>query len=121
MPANGANSLYPTLTSQLAAARDISQTTPTLDGYGLVGGADYEKLENARRLNSSEYILNSALGYISLRSALQTDQVLAVAYEYTWRGQRYQVGEFSTDVKDNGQALFVKALRNTSCSPQMAN
>ena len=121
VPANGANSLYPTLTSQLAAARDISQTTPTLDGYGLVGGADYEKLENARRLNSSEYILNSALGYISLRSALQTDQVLAVAYEYTWRGQRYQVGEFSTDVKDNGQALFVKALRNTSCSPQMAN
>ena len=120
-PCNAANSLYSYLANELAAARDISQSTQTLDGFGLSGGVDYEKLENARLLNSSEYILNEALGYISLKSTLQTDQVLAVAYEYTYRGQNYQVGEFSTDRQNNKEALFVKALRNTACTPKMPN
>ena len=120
-PCNAANSLYSYLANELAAARDISQATQTLDGFGLSGGVDYEKLENARLLNSSEYILNEALGYISLKSTLQTDQVLAVAYEYTYRGQNYQVGEFSTDRQNNKEALFVKALRNTACTPKMPN
>lgn len=120
-PSNGSNTLYSTLTSSLASARDISATTPVLDGAGLVGGTDYEKLETARLLNASEYILNTSLGYISLKSTLQPDQVLAVAYEYTYRGQNYQVGEFSTDVKDNSSALFVKSLKNTTNTPQMGN
>ncbi len=120
-PANAANSLYTALTAGLVAARDISQTTPVLDGAGLVGGTDYEKLETARLLSNSEYKLNAELGYISLRTTLQPDQVLAVAFEYTYRGQRYQVGEFSTDVKDNQSALFVKALKNTANTPDMGN
>ncbi len=121
MPSNNSNSLYAVLGSQLAAARDISQTNPVLDAAGLVGGEDYEKLENARLLSSSEYVLNSTLGYVSLKNTLQTDQVLAVAFEYTYRGKTYQVGEFSTDSKDRGQALFVKALKNTACTPAMYN
>ena len=121
-PSNTSNNLYSTLTTSYADARDISRTTSTLDGIGdFVGGRDYEKLENARKLSSSEYTVNTALGYISLKSTLQTDQVLAVAYEYTYQGRTYQVGEFSTDVKDNTQALFVKSLKNTSNVPQMAN
>ena len=60
-------------------ARDIDQASTALEGY-LVGGTDYEKLASARLLNASEYTLNSALGYISLKTALQTDQVLAVAF-----------------------------------------
>lgn len=121
VPANTANTLYSSLTSGLTSARDISQTTSVLDGGGLVGGTDYEKLETARLLSSSEYTLNTSLGYISLKSTLQTDQVLAVAFEYTYRGQNYQVGEFSTDVKDNQSALFVKSLKNTANTPQMGN
>lgn len=120
-PSNSSNTLYETLVSQLVTARDISQTTQVLDGAGLIGGSDYEKLESARLLNSSEYKLNNALGYISLKTTLQTDQVLAVAFEYTYRGNRYQVGEFSTDRKDNKEALFVKSLKNTACNPQMGN
>ena len=50
---------------------------------GVEGGMDYEKIENARLLTSSEYTLNSKLGYISLKQTLQPDEVLAVAYEYT--------------------------------------
>lgn len=120
-PRNNANTLYSALTSSLSNARNITQTTSTLDAAGLVGGNDYEKLESARLLNSSEYTVNNTLGYISLKSTLQTDQVLAVAYEYTYKGQNYQVGEFSTDIKDNQQALYVKALKNTACTPQMGN
>lgn len=121
VPSNNSNTAYQYLTQSLPGIRDISQATTLLDGTGLEGGRDYEKLENARLLTSSEYTLNSALGYVSLRSALQPDQVLAVAYEYTYRGQTFQVGEFSTDKKDNTQALIVKTLRNTACTPSSGN
>lgn len=116
VPSNKANTLYSTLTSTLAQARDISQATTTLDGYGLVGGEDYEKLQSARLLTSSEYYVNTALGYVSLNSSLQTDDILAIAYEYTYGGVSYQVGEFSTDLTDNTQALFVKLLKGSSGS-----
>lgn len=121
VPDNAANDEYATLVSELPEARDITQTTSMLDDYGLVGGEDYEKLEQARLLNSSEYRLNAALGYISLKTTLQTDQVLAVAYEYTYRGHTYQVGEFSSDRKDNKQALLVKSLKNTANTPHQGN
>lgn len=121
VPANNANSEYEAMTGSYAAARDIDQASTVLDGGGLVGGADYEKLQSARLLNSSEYTVNSALGYVSLRSSLQTDQVLAVAYEYTYGGRTYQVGEFASDITDVSQALFVKSLKNTSNNPSQGN
>lgn len=121
VPSNQANTEYAAMNSQYAAARDIDQAATTLDGGGLVGGADYEKLESARLLNSSEYTVNTALGYISLKTSLQTDQVLAVAYEYTSGGITYQVGEFASDLSDTKQALFVKSLKNTSNNPRQGN
>ena len=121
VPSNQANTEYAAMNSQYAAARDIDQAAATLDGGGLVGGADYEKLESARLLNSSEYTVNAALGYISLKTSLQTDQVLAVAYEYTSGGVTYQVGEFASDLSDTKQALFVKSLKNTSNNPRQGN
>ena len=121
VPSNQANTEYAAMNSQYAAARDIDQAATTLDGGGLVGGADYEKLESARLLNSSEYTVNTALGYISLKTSLQTDQVLAVAYEYTSGGVTYQVGEFASDLSDTKQVLFVKSLKNTSNNPRQGN
>lgn len=121
VPSNQANTEYAAMTGQYAAARDIDQAATTLEGGGLVGGADYEKLESARLLNSSEYTVNTALGYISLKTSLQTDQVLAVAYEYTSGGVTYQVGEFASDLSDTKQALFVKSLKNTSNNPRQGN
>lgn len=122
VPANNANSEYSTMVNSYAAARDIDQTSTVLDGMGgFVGGVDYEKLESARLLNSSEYSVNTALGYVSLKTSLQTDQVLAVAYEYTYGGMTYQVGEFASDISDVRQALFVKSLKNTSNNPRQGN
>jgi cell surface protein SprA len=122
VPSNSANTEYSQMVSTYSAARDIDQTSTVLDGIsGFVGGADYEKLENARLLTSSEYTLNSALGYVSLKTSLQTDQVLAVAYEYTYGGVTYQVGEFAADNTDTQKAIFVKSLKNTSNNPRQGN
>ena len=120
VPSNRSNSEYDALVNDYAEARDISQATTILDGIdGFEGAVDYEKLQSARKLSSSEYTLNSALGYVSLNSTLQTDDVLAVAYEYTYGGVTYQVGEFASDLSNNTQALFVKLLKGTTGSPSL--
>ena len=122
VPSNSANNEYATLANTYAEARDIDQTGTVLAAIpGFESGVDYEKLSSARLLNSSEYTVNKSLGYISLKTGLQTDQVLAVAYEYTVGGQTYQVGEFASDLTDTQQALFVKALKNTSNNPSQYN
>ena len=122
VPSNNANTEYSTMVNTYSAARDINQTSSVLDAVpGFTGGFDYEKLESARLLNSSEYTINTALGYVSLKTSLQTDQVIAVAYEYTYGGVTYQVGEFASDIDDVNQALFVKSLKNTSNNPQQGN
>jgi cell surface protein SprA len=120
LPDNDANSLYSDLTTTYSAARNIDQASTVLDA-NFTGGVDYEKLASARLLSSSEYTLNKALGYISLKTALQTDQVLAVAFEYTYGGRTYRVGELASDHTTASDALFVKTLKNTSNSPQQPN
>ena len=74
-------------------------------------GADYSKLENARKLNPNEYTFNAQLGYISLQQRLANDEVLAVAYQYTIGDKVYQVGEFGNDGVD---ATVVTGGSNTS-------
>lgn len=119
LPSNNSNSLYTLLNTGYSAIRDIDQVNTVLGGIaGISGGIDYEKLSNARLLSSSEYTLNRELGFISLRTALRADEVLAVAYEYTYGGQTYQVGEFSSDIKDSKTTMFVKLIKPNACSPK---
>ena len=122
VPSNAANTEYATMVGTYAEARDINQTSTVLAGIpNFEGGVDYEKLSSARLLSSSEYTVNKSLGYISLKTGLQTDQVLAVAYEFTAGGQTYQVGEFASDNTEISKALFVKSLKNTSNNPRQGN
>ena len=123
VPSNQANDLYASMVARIDTAhRSVDQVTTILEGINnLHGGTDYEKLSSARLLTSNEYTVNTALGYISLKTGLQTDQVLAVAFEYTYGGQTYQVGEFSTDITQTSKSLFVKTLKNTSNSPAQGN
>lgn len=86
------------------------------------GNDNYAKLTYARKLTEREYKLDPQLGYISLNSPLNGDQVLAVAYRYTANGQEYQVGEFSTDVSvdpSNPQVLYAKLLKNETLKPNL--
>ncbi|MBR4433558.1 MAG: cell surface protein SprA, partial [Bacteroidaceae bacterium] len=116
LPANTANDLYYQMVNTYGAVRDIDQVGAVFGGF-LSGSADYEKISNARLLSSSEYTLNSTLGYISLRTTLKSDEVLAVAFEYTYGGKTWQVGEFAADQKEGGKALYVKLLKSNSMSP----
>ena len=126
VPHNDANTMYQQLISTFVTARDISQTANIFPATIIIG-RDYEKIESARLLTSSEYTFQPQLGYISLRAPLQADEVLAVAFEYTYNGKAYQVGEFSNNIgretagtaasNQNG-ALFLKLLKPVSLSPQ---
>ncbi len=119
-PYNKANALYETLI-QDTRIRDIQQVSSAMQELSNMElGEAYEKIESARLLNSGEYTLNAALGYISLKTALNQDEVLAVAYEYTYAGQVYQVGEFSTDASESlkaPNALLLKLLKSTNNAP----
>ncbi|MGM9799207.1 MAG: cell surface protein SprA [Muribaculaceae bacterium] len=122
IPANASNNLLSTIKEQYPDARNInniSQVLSPLQAYGFEGGRDYEKVESARLLKESEYTLNSTLGYISIKSQLNSDEVLGVAFEYTYNGQVYQVGEFSGDITGTDQSLFVKMLKSTTVAPRL--
>ena len=119
-PSNQSNDLLTVMKEEYPGARNINNVTQVLEplrAWGIEGGRDFEKVESARLLRSSEYTLNSELGYISLKSALNTDEVLAVAYEYTYNGKVYQVGEFSSDITSTDESLYLKMLRSTTVSP----
>ncbi|MBR3711071.1 MAG: cell surface protein SprA [Bacteroidales bacterium] len=126
-PRNGANNILERIdTTQI---RGISSVTNYMTGdpmrigkHGyMVAGRDFEKIENARRLSSSEYSLNSKLGFISLNVNLNSNQTLAVAYQYTIVGsdQVYQVGEFSDQGINTPQVLVAKLLRGTTVNTSM--
>ena len=117
-PRNALNDAYSELTTTYAAIRDIKNATSELEDAGLVLGVDFEKIENARLLSSREYTFNDKLGYISLNTALNTDEILVVAYEYTYRGQTYKVGELSQSSGISAPAsLILKLVKPSNFTP----
>ncbi len=120
-PDNGANQLYEQLNSAYTQVRSVDQVTNAFDPLypSFQIGRDFEKIENARKLSEREYTVNRQLGYISLNTALNTDEVLAVAFEYTLNGRIYKVGEFSTDGITAPQTLYLKLLKGTSLTPRL--
>lgn len=76
---------------------------------------DFDMLNYARKLNNNEFTLNNQLGYISLNTPLNNDEILAVAYEYTYNDSVFQVGEFSRDIPPGDQKLlFLKMLKGNT-------
>ena len=113
-PMNGSNNLLQMV--NLDAVRSINSVTGYMQGLGFTNGVDYEKVESARLLTSSEYTFNSQLGFISLNQPLSNDQVLAVAFQYQVIGDTtvYQVGELTTDGVNDPNTLVVKLLKSTA-------
>lgn len=121
-PFNDANKMYEEVKTNYSNIREVAKINKTfapLASSNFIGGQDYEKIEQARLLAESEYTINPNLGYISLRSALNSDEILAVAYNYTADGKTYQVGEFSTDGITPPQTLILKLLKGTNLSPKV--
>ncbi len=117
LPDNGSNDLYAFLVNN-QANRNPTFVNSSLMSRGLQPVDDFEKTF-ARKLDPSEYYYNPQVGFLSLRQQLQPNDVLAVAYQYTYNGRVFQVGEFSQDVTiDSTQGvqkvLFLKLLKATS-------
>lgn len=115
-PANDLNSISDYFDDP--EVRSIDQVSNYLDAQNLRNGVDFDKIESARMLSQSEYTINPKLGFISLNSALNSDEVLAVAYEYTAEGKTYRVGEFSNGGTVAPNALILKLLKGTSLTPK---
>lgn len=118
-PQNRSNSLYDMLLAD-PGARNSSQVQSVLTGPGfnLAPVQDFEKTF-ARKLLPTDYYFNPQIGFLSLNQPLQPDEVLGVAYQYTYNGRVYQVGEFSQDVPPDTsgatqRVLFLKLLKATS-------
>jgi cell surface protein SprA len=119
-PRNPVNNLYEQMTTgPYAGARNINDVTKIFSGDpDFILGRDFEKIENARLLSEREYTVNRQLGYISLNSALNADEILAVAYEYTYNGKNYIVGELSSGSGVSApDALYLKMLKGTNFTP----
>lgn len=121
LPYNEINGLYTSVISNYSA-REINQVSnnlAVLNANGFYSGQDFEKVENARRLSEREFTLNEKLGYISLNTALNSDEILAVAYEYNYAGKTYKVGELSTSGITSPQALVLKLIKGTNLTPKL--
>ncbi|HMT74856.1 MAG TPA: cell surface protein SprA, partial [Chitinophagaceae bacterium] len=117
LPNNGANNLYSILNSN-PAYRNSSTSQSQLTWLGLLPVQDFEKTF-ARKLQPTEYYFNPQIGFLSLNQPLQPDEVLGIAYQYTYNGRVFQVGEFSQDVPPDStgnsqKLLFLKLLKATS-------
>ncbi|WP_236980870.1 cell surface protein SprA [Membranihabitans maritimus] len=116
LPDNTTNPIYEAIT-QNSNIRSLDMAVAVLQSqFQLEQSRDFEKV-GARLLRSSEYDLQPDLGYISLNTPVRPDQVIAVSYEYEYNGEKYQVGEFSTDLPlnpDTTTVLFTKLLKGTT-------
>ncbi|HCL83257.1 MAG TPA: cell surface protein SprA, partial [Chitinophagaceae bacterium] len=120
-PSNDANSLYRSIINN-PGSRNSTQVIGVLTGLGLTQVQDYEQVF-ARKLNPTDYTYNPQVGFISLNQTLQPNDVLGVAFQYSYNGKIYQVGEFSQDVPPDTtlgynpgaqKVLYLKLLKATS-------
>lgn len=122
-PYNDANDLYRRIINN-PASRNSSQITTILSSFGLRPVQDFEKTFARKLVLNVDYSFNYQIGFLSLNQPLQPDEVLGVAFQYTYNGRIYQVGEFSQDVVPDTSAitnaagqqkvLFLKLLKATS-------
>ncbi len=125
-PSNNSNDLFQVLMPNAydsGQVRSINTVSGYLKGapFYMIAGEDFEKVESARKLLPSEYSFNPKLGFISLNTALNSDQILAVAYQYQVVGDTtvHQVGEFSDQGIASPKSLVVKLLKSTSLNTRV--
>ena len=125
-PSNDNGQVYRAINAN-KALRDIQTASNemsnlTIDGQDYQSAKEYEILNYAKMLRESEYTLNSELGYISLKSNVSSDNIVAVAFEYTQGGKTYKVGELTTSTTDTAKTstknLFVKLIKGSTPAPQ---
>ena len=110
-PSDSSNNLYNYLDGN-TNLRDVTTVQNEIAGIPQFSSSrDYEVVQNARRLAPTEYTFNARLGYISLNQALNGNEVLGVAYEYTIGGKSYRVGDLTNTGIEPPKVLFLKLLK----------
>ena len=113
---NKNNGLFAKLTADVQIRKSDQASYQLESAYNLERGTDFDMLKGAKRLNEREFKFNSQLGYISLVAPLRNDEVLAVAYEYTFNGRKYKVGELTEDyqARQDNEVLILKMLKSST-------
>ncbi len=126
-PDNDNNTEYRSIIND-PSSRSPTTAVTKLNSIGLAQVQDFE-IVYARKLNATDFYFNPQVGFISLNQTLQANDVLGVAYQYSYNGRIFQVGEFSTDVPPDttssnsltgsatagaSKVLYVKLLKATS-------
>lgn len=128
LPYNDANNLYRNIIND-PNSRSSSFVTSRLNALGLTAVQDFEKTFARKLVLGNDYTFDPQVGFISLLQPLQPDEVLGVAYRYSYNGRISQVGEFSQDVtpdtttsglrSGSQKVLFLKLLKATSQRPNL--
>lgn len=98
LPDNRTNPLFKLIVEN-KEIEDLDKVANILSGEGLVQNRDFEVF-NGRKLSTSEYSYNEQLGFLSLNIRLRPNQVMAVAYNYTYTtncDEVYNVGNLAAD------------------------
>lgn len=115
---NGANDLFSRLDeySVDGVDADLLAKFPNFEN-----SSDYVKVTTARKLDDSEFTINRELGYITLLRRLQSDEVLAVSYQYSYNGPVYQVGEIQSDYSNrkDDEIIYLKMLRPNQIATEL--
>lgn len=125
-PDNRANTLYDRIQQKANIRSTGSATSQAAEiGFdiglgvdGFVQALDFSRT-TARKLNASEFVFNPQLGYVSLNTQINPNDVLGVAYRYTYNGKVYQVGEFAEDLPPdttNQKVLMLKMLKTVNAN-----
>ncbi len=110
LPDNDANTLYSELL-QSNGARSLQNSISTLQtNFNMSDAEDFSKIR-ARKLAETEFNYDPKLGYISVNTSIKPTDVVAVAYQYTYNGKTYQVGEFAQDLPTDADTLNVMHLK----------
>ncbi|MFC6268307.1 cell surface protein SprA [Frigoriflavimonas asaccharolytica] len=119
LPDNSQNNLFQSVSALGAPLRDANTAYNTINGQSFPNangvpesyqdGEQFIFNRKARKLNSNEYSYNPQLGYISLNSRLNDNQLLATSFSYTVNGSNkvYKVGEFA----EESPVIITKVLK----------
>lgn len=121
LPDNNANDLYTQLLQYPGARQQSGYANVLNNNLRLQQSVDYSAV-TARKLTPTEYSFNPQLGYISINTQANPDDVIGVAFRYTYNGKVYQVGEFAEDLPPdttNQKIIFLKLLKGTTANPRL--
>lgn len=115
LPDKDANTLYRDILAS-NGVRNLPTSINTLQTqFNMQDGQDFSKVR-ARKLSATEFSYHPQLGFVSLNVQVKPTDVIGIAYQYTYNGKTYQVGEFAQDLPisaDTLNVMYLKMLKST--------